>query len=111
MAFQRRLVATNTLISMAEGSCTIGCPPGDYPPIIVEVNASGRIIDIVDGFHRATGLEPGEQVEIVACRAETDEEDDLICTAANPGSEQDAAISRIYALAGRARRRTGVAAA
>lgn len=77
-------------------------------PIIVEMGASGEVLDIVDGFHRAAGMvrwcrEHGKEtatcdVLVVAC--DQDDDEDLVSTASQPGGDQDEAIESLYRLAG-----------
>ena len=76
------------------------------PHIIVELDADDSILNIVDGFHRASGFAEGPltEVEVIACRAEDDEEDDLIAAAAVPEGfremSQEDAIAEIRKRAG-----------
>jgi hypothetical protein len=103
---KRAIIPTSNLpFGVDDVSWAYDTTSGDFPLIVVEVNSSGKPINIVDGFHRAAGLRDAkvETANVVLCRAESEDEDNLIAAAADPagyaGISQADALTEIYARA------------
>lgn len=78
--------------------------PGDEPTVVIVEVAGGRVLDIVDGYHRTAGYvvwarEEGLDLDEVEVRVVASDDGDLLAAAAEPGWRQAEALEAIYAAA------------
>lgn len=78
--------------------------PGAEPAAVIVEMSDGRVVDIVDGFHRTAGYvawarKEGLDLHDVIVRVAIPGDSHLIALAAEPGPMQDEALAAIYAAA------------